>query len=297
MVAEGQIGAASYPVAWLLYQHGFRWDDDGHWARVASQPDLAARLRRDDLLVVDEAGMLDQDTARALLVLAEETGVRVGAGRRPAPAARRRPRGSPRPGRPLRRRPDAHPGRGAPLRRPRLRRPVAADAPRHTSRRGVRRARRARRRSWSMPARSNGSRPSPSGPAGASWWSPTPANRWRRINALAHRVRVVTGEASDAVSRPGQGSGSGSGTGSRPAATTPTPTSPTAKPGPSPPPRHGGLTVGRRGRATHPVLPTTCGSMSSSPTPPPPTAPKAPPSRSHMCRSATIPAPRRPTSA
>ncbi len=78
MVAEGQIGAASYPVAWLLYQHGFRWDDDGHWSRVPSQPDLAARLRADDLVVVDEAGMLDQDTARALLAFAAETGVRVG---------------------------------------------------------------------------------------------------------------------------------------------------------------------------------------------------------------------------
>jgi conjugative relaxase-like TrwC/TraI family protein len=78
IVAAGQIGAASYPVAWLLYQHGFRWDDDGHWARFPSQPDVAARLRADDLLVVDEAGMLDQDTARALLVLAAETRVRVG---------------------------------------------------------------------------------------------------------------------------------------------------------------------------------------------------------------------------
>ncbi|HET7066612.1 MAG TPA: MobF family relaxase [Nocardioides sp.] len=78
MVAEAQIGAASYPVAWLLHQHGFRWDDDGNWTRVTSQPDVAARLRADDLLVVDEAGMLDQDTARALLALAAETGVRVG---------------------------------------------------------------------------------------------------------------------------------------------------------------------------------------------------------------------------
>ena len=34
-------------------------------------------MRRDDLLVVDEAGMLDQDTARALLTLADEAGVRV----------------------------------------------------------------------------------------------------------------------------------------------------------------------------------------------------------------------------
>ena len=78
MIAEHQIGAASYPVAWLLYQHGFRWDDDGQWRRVPSEPDLGARLRADDLVVVDEAGMLDQDTARALLVLAGETGVRVG---------------------------------------------------------------------------------------------------------------------------------------------------------------------------------------------------------------------------
>ena len=78
MVAAGQIGAASYPVAWLLHQHGFRWDDDGRWSRVASQPDVAARLRPGDLVVVDEAGMLDQDTARALLALAAETGVRVG---------------------------------------------------------------------------------------------------------------------------------------------------------------------------------------------------------------------------
>ena len=30
-----------------------------------------------DLLVVDEAGMLDQDTARALLTLADEAGARV----------------------------------------------------------------------------------------------------------------------------------------------------------------------------------------------------------------------------
>jgi exodeoxyribonuclease V alpha subunit len=78
MAAEAQIGAASYPVAWLLYQHGFRWDDAGHWGRVLAEPDLAARVRADDLVVVDEAGMLDQDTARALLVLADETGARVG---------------------------------------------------------------------------------------------------------------------------------------------------------------------------------------------------------------------------
>jgi conjugative relaxase-like TrwC/TraI family protein len=72
-VAEGAIGAASYSAAWLLHQHGFRWDEDGRWSRVDSVPDVSARLRRGDLLVVDEAGMVDQDTARALLRLADES--------------------------------------------------------------------------------------------------------------------------------------------------------------------------------------------------------------------------------
>ncbi|GAC1383048.1 MAG: hypothetical protein NVSMB48_15260 [Marmoricola sp.] len=71
-VAEGALGAASYSAAWLLHQHGFRWDEDGRWTRVDSVPDVSARLRRGDLLVVDEAGMVDQDTARALLRLADE---------------------------------------------------------------------------------------------------------------------------------------------------------------------------------------------------------------------------------
>jgi len=40
-------------------------------------PDPSAHLRAGDLLLVDEAGMLDQDTARALLTIADETGARV----------------------------------------------------------------------------------------------------------------------------------------------------------------------------------------------------------------------------
>ena len=40
-------------------------------------PDDRARLLPGDLLLVDEAGMLDQDTARALLTIADETGARV----------------------------------------------------------------------------------------------------------------------------------------------------------------------------------------------------------------------------
>src|ERR671928_25211 len=40
-------------------------------------PDPAAVLGRGDLLVVDEAGMLDQDTALALLAVADEAGARL----------------------------------------------------------------------------------------------------------------------------------------------------------------------------------------------------------------------------
>lgn len=72
-VAAGVTGSASYSAHWLLHQHGFRWDEDGRWTRVAASPAPAAQLRRGDLLVIDEAGMVDQDTARALLRLADET--------------------------------------------------------------------------------------------------------------------------------------------------------------------------------------------------------------------------------
>lgn len=36
-----------------------------------------AILRRGELLLVDEAGILDQDTARALLTIADEAGARI----------------------------------------------------------------------------------------------------------------------------------------------------------------------------------------------------------------------------
>ncbi|MCU1613654.1 MAG: trwC1 [Frankiales bacterium] len=83
-VAAGQLRAAAGSAAWLAHQHGWRWDDDGSWTRLAvgqidpvtgglyRGPDSAARLRPGDLLVVDEAGMLDQDTARAVLTVADE---------------------------------------------------------------------------------------------------------------------------------------------------------------------------------------------------------------------------------
>jgi exodeoxyribonuclease V alpha subunit len=76
-VAQGQVGADAFSAAWLVHQYGYRWDDDGHWSREQSQPDLRARLLPGDVLLCDEAGMLDQDTARALLTIADQTGARI----------------------------------------------------------------------------------------------------------------------------------------------------------------------------------------------------------------------------
>ncbi len=33
-VAAVETGADGHSASWLLYHHGFRWDDDGHWTRV-----------------------------------------------------------------------------------------------------------------------------------------------------------------------------------------------------------------------------------------------------------------------
>ena len=76
-VAAAETGADGHSAAWLIHQHGWRWDDDGHWTRARPTPDPAAHARPGDLLLVDEAGMLDQDTARALLTIADEAGARV----------------------------------------------------------------------------------------------------------------------------------------------------------------------------------------------------------------------------
>ena len=84
-VAGREIGAdstsatssAAFSAAWLIYQHGWRWDDDGHWTRVDAEPQRSAVLHPGDLVLVDEAGMLDQDTARALLTVADEAAARV----------------------------------------------------------------------------------------------------------------------------------------------------------------------------------------------------------------------------
>ncbi len=88
-VASAEVGTATGSAAWLAFQHGWRWNDDGAWTRLtAGQADPAtgavyagptqeARLLPGDLLVVDEAGMLDQDTARTLLTMADERRVRI----------------------------------------------------------------------------------------------------------------------------------------------------------------------------------------------------------------------------
>jgi hypothetical protein len=87
--AGSQVGSPASSVARLVHQHGYRWDDDGRWTRlrpgevdpatgsVYRGPDERSRLRAGDLLLVDEAGMLDQDTALALFTVADEHQVRL----------------------------------------------------------------------------------------------------------------------------------------------------------------------------------------------------------------------------
>lgn len=73
-VAREQVGAAAFSAASFVHQHGHRWDEDGRWSRVdiaRHEIPALARLAPGDVLLVDEAGMLDQDTARALLDVAD----------------------------------------------------------------------------------------------------------------------------------------------------------------------------------------------------------------------------------
>jgi ATP-dependent exoDNAse (exonuclease V) alpha subunit len=91
-VAATQLGTAAFSASWLAYQHGWRWDHDGTWTRLTVGQvgtDERGRLRQylgpkpeaqfspGDVLLVDEAGMLDQDTAAALLAVADEHGARL----------------------------------------------------------------------------------------------------------------------------------------------------------------------------------------------------------------------------
>ncbi len=88
-VAARQVGGDATSAAWLAYQHGFRWDEYGAWMRlrvgdidadtgvVYAGPHADAVLTAGDVLLIDEAGMADQDTARALLSIADEHHARV----------------------------------------------------------------------------------------------------------------------------------------------------------------------------------------------------------------------------
>ncbi len=85
-VAARELGVPAESVAKLMHAHGWRCNTDGVWTRLGvgetdpdtgrpyTGPSAAACLRRGERIVVDEAGMLDQDTALALLRLADEAG-------------------------------------------------------------------------------------------------------------------------------------------------------------------------------------------------------------------------------
>jgi hypothetical protein len=77
-VAARELGVPAESVAKLLHAHGWRWNADGVWSRVApGEPPAWAKLSRGERIVVDEAGMLDQDSAIALLTLAAEAGATI----------------------------------------------------------------------------------------------------------------------------------------------------------------------------------------------------------------------------
>ncbi len=88
-IAAQQVGAPAFSAAWLAHQHGYRWNSDGQWTRLRvgdpdpltghtyTGPQPGAVLKAGDLLLVDETGMLDQDSARALMVIADTHHVRV----------------------------------------------------------------------------------------------------------------------------------------------------------------------------------------------------------------------------
>jgi hypothetical protein len=77
-VAARELGVPAESVAKLLHAHGWRWNADGVWSRVdPGEPPAWAKLTRSERIVVDEAGMLDQDSAIALLILASEAGAAI----------------------------------------------------------------------------------------------------------------------------------------------------------------------------------------------------------------------------
>ena len=85
-VARDELGVPATSVAALVHAHGWRWNSDGVWTRLApgdTDPETGrtyrgptenARPVRGERVIVDEAGMLDQDTALALLTICDEAG-------------------------------------------------------------------------------------------------------------------------------------------------------------------------------------------------------------------------------
>ena len=88
-VAHEELGVLATSVAALVHAHGWRWNRDGVCTRLAvgdldpengrtyTGPLKDAVLSRGDRVIVDEAGMLDQDTAHALLTVTAEAGATV----------------------------------------------------------------------------------------------------------------------------------------------------------------------------------------------------------------------------
>lgn len=88
-VAHAELGVPADSVAALVYAYGWRWNADGVWTRLTpgeTDPDTGgvydgppqdAKLAPGERVVVDEAGMLDQDTALALLAVTAEAGATV----------------------------------------------------------------------------------------------------------------------------------------------------------------------------------------------------------------------------
>ena len=88
-VAHDELGVPATSVAALVHAHGWRWNRDGVWTRLAvgdldpatgstyTGPPRDAMLTESERVIVDEAGMLNQDTARALLTITQEAGATV----------------------------------------------------------------------------------------------------------------------------------------------------------------------------------------------------------------------------
>jgi ATP-dependent exoDNAse (exonuclease V) alpha subunit len=88
-VAAEELDTDTNTAAALAYAHGYRWDHRGVWQQLRpGDPDPVseeawrgvrsdAKLRPSDVMVVDEADLLNQETAQAMLHITDEAGCRV----------------------------------------------------------------------------------------------------------------------------------------------------------------------------------------------------------------------------